>query len=76
MMYLYRKLVLRLAILAALLVSLYGTVNASSGCEKCIDLGTKCISNQCPNLKFPPPEGCAQFCSNEVNRCLTACEAS
>ena len=69
----YRKLVMRFAILAALLVSLYGAVNASSlKCEECLDEYPKCL-DECPKLKFPPPEGCGQFCLNHENACLNEC---
>lgn len=72
-MSIYRKLVLRFAILAALLVSLCGAVNASGPtCEKCLDEYPKCL-DQCPKLKFPPPEGCTQLCLNHENACLNEC---
>jgi hypothetical protein len=74
-MSIYRKLVLRFAILAALLVSLYGAVNASGPtCEQCLDEYPKCL-DQCPKMKFPPPDGesCTQFCLNHENACLNEC---
>ena len=72
-MSIYRKLVLRFAILAALLLSLFGAVNASHlTCDECLDEFPKCL-DQCSKLKVPPPEGCGQLCLTRENDCLNAC---
>ena len=72
-MSIYRKLVLRFAIFAALLLTLYGAANASGpGCEKCLDEFPICL-DQCSKSKVPPSEGCGQLCETRESDCLNAC---